>query len=1064
MNTDAEFTIGNDKTMRSSASEALGRIDQYELVRELGGGGFGTVYLARDTVSGVDVAVKGLPPLVRNNREELENIRRNFALVSRLHHPNIAAALVLHPANKVEYFDKSLADNLRVTEGDTLMVMEYAPGVTLSQWRRQFPDSKVPVEKAEEIVRQIAEALDYAHQEKIVHRDIKPSNVMIETRPDGKIVARVLDFGLAAEIRSSMGRISQEVHDTSGTRPYMAPEQWLGGRQGPATDQYSLAVLFYELVFGEVPFASVFDTGDPVVMMNVVGREKAILPKETPKSLRRPLERALAKKPEERFGSCGQFVEALHGRVKKTGNRLWLKIVLWTISVGALAVGGLFAYGQYDRYQRKQRQAEKERKKSIERFEAKNRMNKVIALPDDSGYYPGDVRTVKLPGGVEMEMAYCPPGEYYRGEYDKESQEYIKAQYKVRISKGFWVGRYPVTQAQWTALIKNNNIADVDPRPFNFCVDGAGKEEVSGMDTSKLPAEGMSWNDCDRLIKELNKHCGLKLFIPTDAQWEFAARGGVSSRGYQFSGSDKAFMVAWTFENSGVTNCTHGLGHWREYPATVRENKCRPHAVDERMISNELNIYGMSGNVFEYCSDWDGEYESHGVWRCLACGNVSDVHPTYGDDHFTKRCPSCKTDDAWKIVYEVQDPTGPENGNTKVVRGGCYMLESRVALTHIRGSWCDPGSANGLGTTGLRLCCETIKDIDFAASVEKNDAEGLSGSALKYYQQAKTNGDAESCFQMGRCYINGDGVASNAVEAAKWYRKAVEQGHAGALYNLSCLYRTGNGVEREQAKFIDLCRKSAVRGCAAAQNDLGVAYYLGNGVASNCFEAVKWFRMAAEQGYAKAQYNMGCCYARGYGVQSNLVEAAKWVRKAAERNYPKAQGLLGRMYWVGEGVEKCDAEAVKWCRKGAEQGDPMSQNNLGYCYLEGIGVEKNFGEAEKWFRKAASQGNKKATENLEELANRKANSAEAERTRQKTDAGNTMASKGHSDKSVPGATRAKAIYTPYVGPTREYVVKSGDTLGGIAYGNGINIRQLKELNNLTSDAMHVGMKLRIPSR
>ena len=68
----------------------LGHIDQYELLRELGGGGFGCVYLARDTVSDVDVAVKGLPPLVRNNKDELENIRRNFALVSRLTHENIA--------------------------------------------------------------------------------------------------------------------------------------------------------------------------------------------------------------------------------------------------------------------------------------------------------------------------------------------------------------------------------------------------------------------------------------------------------------------------------------------------------------------------------------------------------------------------------------------------------------------------------------------------------------------------------------------------------------------------------------------------------------------------------------------------------------------------------------------------------------------------------------------------------------------------------------------------------------------------------------------------------------
>ena len=88
-------TINDAVTMRAGLGAALGRIDQYELLRELGGGGFGTVYLARDTVSGVEYAVKGLPPMVRHVPEELERIRANFALVSRLGHTNIARAHVL---------------------------------------------------------------------------------------------------------------------------------------------------------------------------------------------------------------------------------------------------------------------------------------------------------------------------------------------------------------------------------------------------------------------------------------------------------------------------------------------------------------------------------------------------------------------------------------------------------------------------------------------------------------------------------------------------------------------------------------------------------------------------------------------------------------------------------------------------------------------------------------------------------------------------------------------------------------------------------------------------------
>ena len=352
-----EKSFGSENTLVER--QILGRIDQYELIRELGGGGFGTVYLARDTVSGVEVAVKGLPPAIKNNLEELENIRANFALVQRLHHPNIAAALVLHQAAAVDYSDAGTRDKLRVLPGETLLVMQYAPGVTLSQWRKQFPGRKVPLEKALDIVSQIASALDYAHSQKIIHRDIKPSNVVVETRADGSAVARILDFGLAAEVHSSMSRISKEVCDVSGTRPYMAPEQWLGRRQGPATDQYALAALFHELVTGEVPFSSVFDTGDPVVMMNVVGREVFAAAPELPKPVRLALCRALAKNPEERFAACGDFAAALGGaKAKPAGGHRLLKGVAALWAAAAVAAAGVTAWQWHARRDAARREAE----------------------------------------------------------------------------------------------------------------------------------------------------------------------------------------------------------------------------------------------------------------------------------------------------------------------------------------------------------------------------------------------------------------------------------------------------------------------------------------------------------------------------------------------------------------------------------------------------------------------------------------------------------------------------------------------------------------------------------
>ena len=343
---DDECTMrGGGPTATHENSGSLGRIDQYELTQELGGGGFGTVFLARDTISCTAVAVKGLPPIVKNSKEELENIRSNFAMVGKLTHTNIAKMLVLHPSKSVEYACEDVRQKLRVAPGDFLMVMEYAPGVTLSKWRQQFPDGRVPIPRAINIVRQVASALDYAHTRRIIHRDIKPANVMVETSEDGVETVRVLDFGLAAEIRSSVSRMSQEVRDKSGTRPYMAPEQWLGKRQGPATDQYALAAMFHELVAGEVPFASVFGTGDPVVMMNAVGRERFTASDDLPRHIRRALEKALSKNPEGRYKTCGDFVAELEGRDR----RMLLPVSIAALSLIVVAVVLLCVFGGGER-------------------------------------------------------------------------------------------------------------------------------------------------------------------------------------------------------------------------------------------------------------------------------------------------------------------------------------------------------------------------------------------------------------------------------------------------------------------------------------------------------------------------------------------------------------------------------------------------------------------------------------------------------------------------------------------------------------------------------------------
>ena len=273
--------------------QLLGR---YRVVGELGRGGMGVVYRCLDEISGIDVALKSLPPQVAHSTSEMSGVRENFRTVERLHHPNIAAlkTLELDPAGGAYY-----------------LVMELAEGTDLHSWRKR-QGGKVGLESCLPILRQIAQALDYAHSRKIIHRDLKPANVMLG--PDGAV--KLLDLGLAAQIQTSLSRLSQAPYRTSGTGPYMAPEQWRGQRQTGATDQYALAVTACELLAGRLPF----EAPDKVALRESVLREPPERPEGIGNAVWAALSRGLAKERSQRFPSCAEFVDALEtgkpGRAK----------------------------------------------------------------------------------------------------------------------------------------------------------------------------------------------------------------------------------------------------------------------------------------------------------------------------------------------------------------------------------------------------------------------------------------------------------------------------------------------------------------------------------------------------------------------------------------------------------------------------------------------------------------------------------------------------------------------------------------------------------------------------
>ena len=215
----------------------------------------------------------------------------------------------------------------------------------------------------------------------------------------------------------------------------------------------------------------------------------------------------------------------------------------------------------------------------------------------------GNTITIPVKNGISIDMVRVEAGTFTMGATPEMENPYDdeKPTHQVTLTNDYYIGKYEVTQALWKAVMGNN--------PSKFKGDN-------------LPVEQVSWNDCQEFISKLNRITGKTFRLPTEAEWEYAARGGNKSRGYQYSGSSNLSDVAWYYDNS----------------------ESRTHAVGSKQ-SNELGIYDMTGNVWEWCHDWKGYYSS-----------------------------SSQT-----------NPTGAASGSHRVRRGGSWLYYARFCRSSYRG-------------------------------------------------------------------------------------------------------------------------------------------------------------------------------------------------------------------------------------------------------------------------------------------------------------------------------------------------------------------------------------------
>src|SRR6266849_1470909 len=261
------------------------RLGQYEIIALLGQGGMATVYRARQVSVNRDVAIKVIRPDLAQTSEFLQRFRREAQMGASLSHPYI-----------VKVFD------FGETDDSVYLVMELLKGGSLAEL---LAKERLPLATTTRLIEQIASALDYAHHLGIIHRDLKPQNVILDDQGN----ALLTDFGIAKIVNESS--VLTKTGAAMGTPSYMAPEQWQGQALDARTDEYALAIMAFEMLSGALPFQADTPFGFMYMHIHEAPASLRMLRADLPPRLEAVISKALAKSPDQRYSSAGEFAKAL---------------------------------------------------------------------------------------------------------------------------------------------------------------------------------------------------------------------------------------------------------------------------------------------------------------------------------------------------------------------------------------------------------------------------------------------------------------------------------------------------------------------------------------------------------------------------------------------------------------------------------------------------------------------------------------------------------------------------------------------------------------------------------
>ena len=555
----------------SQALPAGTRLEEFMIESVLGSGGFGITYLARDTSLGRQVVIKENLPSQFVWREtatgtvrprhstggdaddfewSLRNFLREAETLASMDHPGIVRVLRKFEANGTAYF-----------------VMPFVQGVEFGSLIAQRAEKGQPFteEELRGLTERILDALGYLHDRGIYHRDIKPANILITNEG----VPVLIDFGSA---RQRLSERSMTVIESAGYTPFEQLQS--RGNVGPWSDLYALAATIAKAItFETPPKAADRMMGDPWTGLTGDPNYAATYSQR----FLLALDRAMAVDPRGRWQNAGEWLTELRSEHSRQPAAALSPSLPAAPSFQGAAPQPTPSTPPAMPPSPKRAGSSNDRTNRVGWIISACLLLGLVVWGLARSNHRGEERDFEIAPGVMMRMCWIPPGEFVMGSpADEPERDDDEIQHRVKVTQGFWLGKYEVTQAQWEAVM------------------GSNPSESKG---ANLPVVSVRLNDISGsggFLEKANRVAttGGRFHLPTEAQWEYACRAGTTTAlniGKNLTSASGSCpnldKVAWYDKNSGER--THPVGG---------------------KAANAWGLHDMHGNVWEWCADWYGDY------------------------------------------------------------------------------------------------------------------------------------------------------------------------------------------------------------------------------------------------------------------------------------------------------------------------------------------------------------------------------------------------------------------------------------------------------------------------